>query len=570
MQKDNKNIIKLSIHIIILIATFIFGFLVIGKGFKFDFLKKDNSNNTDVIVTEVTKSYLEEQLLQDLKDKVITIDEYFKNLLFAEYDKEYLSNRYYSLKRSELPLDTDFFASQYVNKITDVTLNYYLNRVLLTGMTYDMSIENQEEKKDDVIAFADTVYASDFSKKINLNRLVVSGNGNFVVWYTNTGSSAISDAQASEIANELEQSRYEYDKLYNRYYSFKTEFLNEGTIRDSQIQVYKANNVNPKLLDTAMQVYVANYTETAVAKYVVGDNITELYDKFQNGSKEGSIPGPYLLIRAGSYKESKERTMQIVNRELFRHYQYNVYCPDKTCVINDDPYYFDAMANYASSIATKKTSYKGYLNEWSAFARNHSGDLLSSSVIDEYGNKNISSALFLYLYYYAQVVPDGNKKIIDALYEKNPFNNLENQASDSQLTELIQKIALEYVMQNSVNANLVASPEVKSELKAINQFSGTSNVNEKDILKLGIEYYVLNKGGNSNYSIEFARGNANLTCLLVGVNNGSYELLAKSPVGSVNVQFNTENYTSYNQYYIIIANASILDSNVYSLDIKAK
>ncbi len=570
MQNDNKNIVKISIHISILIATFIFGFLVIGKGFKFDFFKKDKSDENNVVATEVTKVYLEEQLLQDLKDKVITIDEYFKNLLFAEYDKEYLSNRYYPLKRSELPLDTDFFASQYVNRITDVTLNYYLNRVLLTGMTFDMSTENPEEKKDDVIAFADTVYASDFSKKINLNRLVVSGNGNFVIWYTTTGGSAITEAQAKEIASELEQARYEYDKMYNRYYTFKTEFVNEGTIRDAQLQVYKANNVNQDLLDSAMQVYVANYTETATAKYVVGDNITELYDKFQMGSREGSIPGPYLLIRAGSYKESKERTMQIANRELFRHYQYNVYCPEDTCVINDDPYYFDTMANYASSIATKKYSYKGFLNEWVAFARNHSGDLLSSEVVDEYGNKNISSALFLYLYYYSKAVPDGSKKIINALYEKNPFNNLENQASDNQLSELIQNMALEYVMQKSTNANLVASPEVKSDLKAINQFTGTSNVDRKDIEKLGIEYYVLNKGSNNNYSIEFARGNAKLTCLLVGVNNGSYELLAKAPVGSVNVQFNTENYTSYSQYYIIVANASILEKNVYSLDIKAK
>ena len=118
--------------------------------------------------------------------------------------KEYLSNRYYSLKRSEIPLDTDFIASAYVNKITDIILNYYLNRVLLTGITFDVSQENPEEKKGDVVAFADTVYASDFTKKINLNRLVVSGNGNFVIWYTTTGSSAITEGQAREIADELE------------------------------------------------------------------------------------------------------------------------------------------------------------------------------------------------------------------------------------------------------------------------------------------------------------------------------------------------------------------------------
>ena len=158
MQKEEKNLIKLSLHISILIATFIFGFLVIGKGFRFDFFKKEKPKEVEVVEPEVTSEYLEEQLLIDLKDKVITVDEYFKNLLFAEYDKEYLSNRYYSLKRSEIPLDTDFIASAYVNKITDIILNYYLNRVLLTGITFDVSQENPEEKKGDVVAFADTVF----------------------------------------------------------------------------------------------------------------------------------------------------------------------------------------------------------------------------------------------------------------------------------------------------------------------------------------------------------------------------------------------------------------------------
>ncbi len=568
MQKEEKNLIKLSLHISILIATFIFGFLVIGKGFRFDFFKKEKPKETEVVEPEVTSEYLEEQLLIDLKDKVITVDEYFKNLLFAEYDKEYLSNRYYSLKRSEIPLDTDFIASTYVNKITDIILNYYLNRVLLTGITFDVSQENPEEKKGDVVAFADTVYASDFTKKINLNRLVVSGNGNFVIWYTTTGSSAITEGQAREIANELEQSRYEYDKMYNHFYSFKPEFVNEGTIRDAQLKVYAENGISSNYLNNAMQVYVANYTESAAAKYVVGDNIIELYDKFQYGSQEGSIPGPYLLIKASSYNESKERTMQIVNRELFRHYQYNVYCPDQTCLINDDPYYFDAMANYASAVATKKYSYKGFLNDWSAFARNHSGDLLSSEVIEKYGNKNISSALYLYLYFYAKTVPEGNRKIIDALYSKNPFSTLEKEASDKQLSEMIQTMAMEYINQSSSNANLVASPEVESKIKAIDQFDGPANVDEREIEKLGIEYYVLKKNTNDNFAIEFGRGNSKLTCILVGVDNGKYNMVARAPVGDVNVQFNTKNYTQYSEYYIIVANSSILEKNVYSLDIK--
>lgn len=565
-----QNITKLYIHIAIIIVALIFGFIVIKKGIKFDLFKKDDKPvEKEVIKTEVSNEYLENQLLQDWKDKVLNVDEYFKNLLFAEYDKEYLSDRYYPLKRSELPLDTDFIASTYTNKITDVTMNYYLNRVLLTGVTFDINAENQEEKKDDVIAFADTVYASDFTKKINLNRLVVSGNGNFVIWYTTTGGSAITIDQARAIANELEIARYAYDKMYNRYFTFKADFKNEGTIRESQLRVYEANGVDPSYLDNAMQVYVANYTETAAAKYVVANKLTEIYDRLQFGSVEGSIPGPYLLIRASSYNTSKERTMQIANRELFRHYQYNVYCPDETCLINDDPYYFDAMASYASAVATKKTTFKGFLNEWSAFAREHSTSLLDEENINRYGIKNISNALYLYLYFYANNVPDGAKRIVEALYKEKPFEVLEKQAGDYKV-QLIKKLAMEYINQNNGNANIIASPEVDSNIKAMDSFSGSANVEKKEIEKIGIDYYVLQKGNNANYTIEFARGNENLACLLVGVSGQSYTLLAESPVGSVNVQFNTENYVSYDKYYIVVANSSIISTNVYSLDIKTK
>ena len=572
MKMRIKDIFKICFHVITLIAAFVLGFFVVIKGVKFDFLdflNKEEPKNIEVVETEVSNEYLENQLLQDWKDRVLTVDEYFRNLLFAEYDKEYLSNRYYPLKRTDLPLDTDFIASTYATKITDTTLNYYLNRVLLTGLTFDPSIENPEYSDEEIIAFGDPVYASDISKRVNLNRLYVSGNSNFVIWYTTTGSSAISESQAREIAQELEVSRYTYDKMYNRYFKFKPDFINSGSIHDAQLRVYAANGIDKSLLTSAMQVYVVDYLDNAAAKYVVADKLNEIYDKFQYGSIEGSIPGPYMIIRAKSYNDSKERTMQVVNRELFRHYQYNVYCPDESCVINDDPYYFDAMATYASAMATKKYTYKGFINDWAAIAREHSSDLLSTETINKYGIKNISNALSLYLYYYSKIVPDADRKIIETLYESNPFLKLEQKAEDGYLVEMIQNMAMDYIRQDMDNANVIASPEIESEIHAIDKIAETANYERVGIEKLGIDYYVLEKGDNASYLIEFSRGNAKVTCLLVGVVGENYSVISKAPIGTVNVRFDTKNYPTYEKYYIVIANSSILEENVYSLDVVA-
>ena len=220
-NEKGKNVFKFIFHTFILIVGFILGFLFIGKGIKFDFFDKKDKPDTEVVVdvnTDVSSDYFEVQLLKDLKDKVVSMDEYFKNLLFAEYDQEYLSNRYYQLKRPEYALDTDFIAYTYESKITDTTMKYYLDRAILSGITFDVDKVNEKREFGDIVASlgADEVKASDFNKSINLNRAILSGNGNFVVWFTTSGNSAITEQQARSIADALEYTRYDYDKMYNR------------------------------------------------------------------------------------------------------------------------------------------------------------------------------------------------------------------------------------------------------------------------------------------------------------------------------------------------------------------
>ena len=578
-NEKGTNILRILFHLIVLIAGFVLGFLFIGKGVRFDSLlgKKEAAvEEQDPVETEVTSEYFEPQLIQDLKDKVVSMDEFFKNMLFAEYDQEYLSQRYYQLKKSEFAMDTDFIAYTYEEKITDTTMKYYLDRVLLSGVTFDLDKENEKTEKESIVAYvqADEVRAGDYNKKVNLNRAVLSGNGNFVVWYTTTGDSAISESDAMRIANSLEYARYDYDSLYSRYYKFKADFYNTGNVVNSQLAVYNKEGIDSKYLKEAMQVYVVDYTDNASSKYIIaGDHLVSIYNRFREGNADGSIPGPYLIIKASDYVKDKERTMQIANRELFRFYQYNIYCPDESCLINGDPYYFDATASYASAVTTRKTTYSGFLNEVSSFARAHAADLLADETIAKYGEKNIGNALFLYLYYYAKIVPDGNKKIVEAIYKESPFEFLEAKAGDKYAAQILQELALEHLKQNSMNKNLISSPDVEDKLVAQGSFDSTSNVSNRVLERLGLEFYVLNKRDH-DYRIELGRSNTNIICMLVGVYNETYTLLAQASVSSINVLFDTANYRimqepnrTYDTFYIIVGNSSILNKNVFSLDV---
>ena len=565
---DGKHFFIICFHTILIIGGIVAGFLILsGKIDLGGFKEKKEEKVEEKVQKEVSNEYLENQLLQDLNDRVVDMDGYFKNLVFAEYDRDFLDDRYFSLKTTDTPLDTDYVAYQYMNQISESVLRHYLKRAILKGVSFDRNKNNQEEKTGSLVAFANPVHANDANKEINLNNVVISGNGNFVVWYTDTGASAITERQAEEIAYNLEVARYAYDKMYNKLFKFQADFVNEGTITKKQIDILNAKGINGKKLTTAMQVYVANYLETAAAKYVLtGNKLIEIYDKFEKDSSTGSIPGPYLLVNASSYKSDKERSMQLMNRELFRHYQYNVFCPESTCIINDNPYYYDAFATYASAIGTKKSSNKGFINEWTALARVHSMNIFSDDLMKKYGSKNIANSLAVYLYAYANNVPDGEKRLVEALYNSKPFEQLEERAGDKYLTDAIQYVAISYLKQD-INTNFLAPSDYSEKFVAKEHLYNSKDILDEEIDKLGIAYYILDKDQSKNYTIEFGRSTAKVSCTLLGYKNGVYYPLAKSPVSSVSVQFKTANHLEYERYYLVIANATVLDKNYYSLKI---
>ena len=566
---DGKNFLKICFHTLLLVGGIVLGFLIISKRITLDTFKspKQETKEEEKVEKPVASELLETQLLQDLNDHVVDIDGYIKNLLFAEYDRDFLENRYASLKTFETPLDTDYIVYQYANNISESVLRYYLGRATLKGVTFDANKFNNEPSSDSAVAFSDPVYAKDTDKNINLNHVLISGNGNFVIWYTDSGSSAITERQAQDIGYNLEVARYAYDKMYNKYFKFKADFVVDGNINKKQTELLKAKGINNKKLTTAMQVYVLNYTETASAKYVLtGDKLLSIYNKFEKNNTDGTIPGPYLIVNAKAYKNDKERAMQIINRELFRHYQYNVFCPESTCIINDDPYYFDALATYGSAAGTKKSTNKGFINEWAALARVSSQNIFNEELVKKYGQKNVANSLAVYLSAYASAVPEGDKKLVDALYQSDPFKKLEERAGDKYLTEAIQTVALGY-LKLDFNNNLIASPEFQEKFVAKDHLYDSKDILDEEIKPLGIAYYILDKDEAKNYTIEFGRSTAKVSCLLLGFKDGVYRTVAKSPVSSVSVQFKTANYTNYERYYLVIANATILDSNYYSLKI---
>ena len=138
--------------------------------------------------------------------------------------------------------------------------------------------------------------------------------------------------------------------------------------------------------------------------------------------------------------------------------------------------------------------------------------------------------------------------------------------NDRKLKVYLDTSVISYLKQD-INTNFLAPSDYSEKFVAKEHLYNSKDILDEEIDKLGIAYYILDKDQSKNYTIEFGRSTAKVSCTLLGYKNGVYYPLAKSPVSSVSVQFKTANHLEYERYYLVIANATVLDKNYYSLKI---
>ena len=128
----------------------------------------------------------------------------------------------------------------------------------------------------------------------------------------------------------------------------------------NQVSILENAGIDSGYLESAMQVYLVNYTDSSLALYVGRSGLLrKLINSLKGGDEYDAIVSPYILIKPSSFDDN-ERLEQLYNHELFHHYQYEILCGHSECEPGEDPYIIEATANWASSLVTKKTDNNGY------------------------------------------------------------------------------------------------------------------------------------------------------------------------------------------------------------------
>jgi hypothetical protein len=558
--KNKKSIIAILIILIILLVSAI----VIVY-----FVKNKNNNLTQNENVDISN-----QLYSDYMNNNITTDEYVRYLLYTQYDTSMLDKKYQKLLKSDSSINIEDLINKYYQELSTETLNYYAKKINLNNITFELDKENEEQTEDNKIALSDmfiqTVYAKS-DKVTNLNKAVLSKNGNFVVWYTTTGNSATNYESALKIANGLENTISKYDSLFNSKYYYNSNVISKGTTYKNQQRILQNSNIDPSYLESAMQIYLVNYNDSSSAQYISGyGKGKEILNSVFGGDNYGTIAYPYIIIKPSSFNDF-ERLEQLYNHEIFHHYQRDILCGKNECSLSSDPYYSDSTANWASALSTNKTTSSGFLNEWAQVYRYNSNSLLGR-YINQYGESKAAYAMFIYLYNYSNIVDNGTQKIIEAMYKSNFLEYLEDNSTLEERKSIQKEIALKNLTLNYSNNNL----NIPTESRSMSNINDTINIKKNDVYmkdvgigKMGLTYFAINLTSDEAIKIIIDKDNNYVDAILVAQNESDdYVIIDSSDNKGNQIIFDTNNYKDYQKIYLITYNNNLTLQNYYSLTIK--
>lgn len=564
---NSKNRKKTMLKLTVLVLVILLVICILGLG-------KLKYNNTEEGGKEepVTNKLLQNQLLIDFQNGEITTDEYVKYNIYAKYDKSMLDQKY-----SKIPDmgNIETLIKKYHNELSDETLQYYVEKVNLNNVTFELGKENTSSESEEKIGLSDffvsKVYAKS-NKVTNLNKAVLSKNGKFVVWYTTTGDSASDYNTAKKVADGLEVTVTQYDELFESKYSYSLNFLHKGKTYENQLKVLESSGIDKSYLEGAMQVYLIEHDSSALATYYGGNGILiDLFNKFVGGDKNGSIALPYIIIKPSSFSDF-ERLEQLYNHEMFHHYQYYVLAEKLNKEFGEDEYIFDATANWASALITNKTTTKGYLNEWAGEARRFSSDLMSKELAKTYGKDYLAYALFVYLYNYSTEVEDGTEKIIQSMYENDSLKYLQENSTTAERRGVLLDMALKNLSQDYSNKNLIVYKEYNSGVTIKQTIKDNAEMNNIKVNRLGIDYYTLNKE-NSDFNIyinEEKNSIKEVYAMIISEKDGVFNKIAWLDLNKNERLLGTTNPINYDNVYLIVVNSSNIEESYYSFRIEKK
>lgn len=553
----------------LLIILGVLAVVIIGVSLFFIFNKKDNKKPNDeqtpnIKEEEKISENTFEKLKQDYESGKIDVNKYFTELVYYEYDSSKLDENY---KTDETYYSTGCqselleLLETYKDELDATIVKEYIENVTLHNVSLgdgtSVQPQSNSEKKYEVMLLDNEEAEKSNAKNHRLDKVTLSRNENFLIWYTNVGSDAITEEQLQQISNGLESTISKFEETFGveySYFPYQDAIFNDDY--KNAKEVLKKNGIPVAKINSAMSVYIydtgsentlATYTQPYGA-YLILDFVVQL----GLNDNDGIVTFPYIVINKQGFSTENESLKQLYTHELFHHFQY-LFCRSTSgerCVAGD---YTEGMANFASAISSGVNSTNNFLNNWAGvYTKNVSSTLEKITDGASYGY-----GTFPYLYAYSEVVDNWASTLMNAHNETNPYGYIKNNTSKEDLIKISETVAYNTLAKKYDNKSLYTDKNV-----TLKDSISTSKVLNQTINAGAVDYYEV-LGDNT---IEVISGNKDYVGIkYYGYKDGIYTELASS---MDKIEEDLTYYVRQDKFYVAVYNADITNSNTYTIKVK--
>lgn len=599
-KKSNKKLFIILGVLLGIVAIVIAIILIINKVNKFDDPFDDIDDLTVVDTTTSKKGFDEsnsftKKIEEDYKNGNLSKDEYIMQLAYSIYDTSKINYKY---KSSKLDFNepTELFKKfgSMINELSDDTVKYVFEKYTLSNVEWNV----KEDPKvtgtvnNGIFDYEVKPLVNDNSDVSKLDNVKLSGNGNFLIYYTKEGSNAITDADANKIATFLETAVSGYKSMYNLDFHYDAQLSESslGTVAEvisfglfsqsttKASQLLKNNNIDTKYLNTAMPVYIidTDVENTSALGYYVApiggfaETILRVYDIFEsNGTQIDNMLTTYSFpfFVVSSALEDFDDTKIVLAHELFHHYQ--------KYICGNGSYGECSSGNFTVETTADQAAIQvAGVNKTGTAINEHAGSYINDveSSIDRIGykyngDKGLGYGAFVFATNYADIVDNGANHIFNSLKTSKPleyiYDNSNGKYKEVLLTTAKKNLTLDYsnkLLIGNSDGVLVYPPNHKE--------IGTDNFQESDAINYSsMHYYYINPSDyEEKTQISFNSSTDDLTLLLFVQENNSYKYLYTHSLNSEFV-IDVNSFNNYEELVFVIVDSSISGKIMYKYEL---
>lgn len=377
----------------------------------------------------------ETKLTRAFENGELSVDAYVMQMAYSMYEPDKLDPSNRSDNKTDFPPDIAGLFSQYIDELSDETIEYVANKLLLTdvGIHTDAS-NNPTAPKQGFLPFVTHAHASNYDVTV-LNKAYLSPSGEFLFWYTDTGKSSVDDKVVQELAYTVDSIVAEIEDLLDIQWDYKCSVIN---IHSYIKAVVNQCGIDKEVITKAMPVYIYEPSDDGSAfAWYCKDNtwyekeliklvkpVVKLLD--ENLLKEyGTVYSlPYIVIKTSSITDT-ENLNTIFAHELTHHFQ-RIYYDDKSH--NASGYTSETVANFTAASVARNTGTDTAINGHANMYVQSADHWLSSM---ELSSTTAGYAEYVWAKSYADIIDNGVQYLKESLLQKDPYEFLCEKAGDS-------------------------------------------------------------------------------------------------------------------------------------------